>query len=141
MQHKPGYSHRFIPGACEATKTAWHEYHTAVGSPCNPTDVHFIPALGGCFLLIQEEARGSMIQRLGNPLPNAEALVNDFAAWLAQRNLYLSCSVVVIDDDPALLKLLDIVLQGSGCEVRAFTDPRVALEAIEPFGPSGSRGR
>ncbi len=40
-------------------------------------------------------------------------------------------SIVVLDDEPALAKLISVILRGAGYEVHAFTRPTEALEALE----------
>ncbi len=43
----------------------------------------------------------------------------------------MPASVVVVHDDPAFLEASSAALQGAGHEVASFTDPMVALNAIE----------
>ena len=44
-------------------------------------------------------------------------------------------SILVLDDEPALTKLLVIILEQQGYTVRGFTNPLEALESLENFTP------
>jgi CheY-like chemotaxis protein len=137
VQHKEPYGYRFIPGQLETTQAAWTRFQAAdVANACDPSAVHFVPALGGCFLVLQGEQvsdwKQSMQRLLPVPSKPPQALVDDFWEWLqADRPLIApGLRVMVIDDDRSVLSLLRIVLESAGYTVKAFSDAEIALETL-----------
>jgi len=45
------------------------------------------------------------------------------------------CAVLVVDDEPGVLRLLDIVLREVGCEVKLVPDAEAALLELEETNP------
>lgn len=47
----------------------------------------------------------------------------------------MTCAVLVVDDEPGVLRLLDIVLREVGCEVKLVADAEAALLELEKARP------
>jgi DNA-binding NtrC family response regulator len=53
----------------------------------------------------------------------------------SQSNVAANSTVFVVDDEPMLLELAEVILKPLGCIVRTFRDPEVALKAIAATPP------
>lgn len=53
----------------------------------------------------------------------------------SQRNVAAEPTVFVVDDEPMLLELAEVILKPLGCTVRTFRDPEVALKAVAAAAP------
>ena len=47
----------------------------------------------------------------------------------------MTCAILVVDDEPGVLRLLDIVLREVGCAVKLVPDGESALRALETSSP------
>lgn len=48
----------------------------------------------------------------------------------SQSNVTAQPTVFVVDDEPMLLELAEVILKPLGCRVRTFRDPEVALKEV-----------
>ncbi|MEJ7590113.1 MAG: response regulator [Planctomycetaceae bacterium] len=71
---------------------------------------------------------GTVLQGDENPRPAHEAVLPERSAYLAER-------VYLLDDDPAVLRVIDTMLQISGYDVRAYSSPSEFLEDAEHLPP------
>ena len=151
MQPRKSYRYTYVPGPMEATRDLWMEFNNeSLGCEPGFHDVHFIPATGGCFVVLrpEDELHGPRWKTL---LPGSlglhkeqhahppDATLHAFNEFLASRHggPRLPRSVMIVDDDSNLLRLVNLTLQTSGFDVRAFQDARTALQSLEvPSAPN-----
>ena len=134
---KPTYGHRFVPGPPEKTRQQWEIFQASLDEAWDSELVEFIPALGGSFVLLKKASPESLLETIKARHANPERVLLEFWNWMTKEQGVdeKPCSVVVIDDDPALLRMMQLVLQDSACEVHAFTDARIALDSIDVSCP------
>jgi CheY-like chemotaxis protein len=115
------YQFRYIPGPIETTRAAWGEYVTA--TPDIGAAADFVPALGGCFIVLQGTEHSALLRLEGH------SLVDRFWGWMQEQRPLIPTgqSIMVVDDDQSILKLLKIVLETAGFEVSGFGNARSAL--------------
>jgi len=135
VNEKGRHGYRYIPGSIERTERNWIDFLTESGGLAAAPDVHFIPTVGGCFLVVEGDQTAGPLRPFSSK--SSEALVRDFWQWLQKTHpiVPVGRSVMVIDDDRAVLKLLKLVLETSGYSVRGFGDAMVALGSIDESAP------
>lgn len=126
------FSYKYIPGSMERTRSDWDEFISHCETP--PCSTEFVPALGGCFLVLQTP------QPIAHLVPrpslwrhkSAGALLRDYEQWRSKRSPAAHHgTVMVIDDDQSILKLLQLSLGSSGYTVTGYADGRLALDALD----------
>ena len=61
---------------------------------------------------------------------------NNTKEWLPDVSLYSRMKILIIDDEPANVALLEDMVSSSGyARVKSITDSRLALETCDTFGP------
>jgi two-component system, chemotaxis family, chemotaxis protein CheY len=150
MQPRMSYRYTYVPGPMEATRSAWNEFQSqSLDCQRGSVDVHFIPATGGCFVVLQPE-EDQHSTRWRSLIPTSlwlhhnqvaqppDATLRAFNEFLQLRNpgSHEPRSVMVVDDDSNLLRLVNLTLQSSGFDVKSFQDGRTALQSLEvPSAP------
>ena len=137
MLDKAPHGYKYFPGPIKQTEQDWQDFLADnQGAASSVPPVHFIPSVGGCFVVIQgDQAAASSVGPFCTK--TSRALIDDFWRWLQKRRPLVpqGRSVMVVDDDKAVLKLLKIVLETSGYNVRGFGDATVALDSIDQTAP------
>lgn len=80
--------YQYIRGPIDRTKDAWARFQAGLSDPELGGTVHFIPAFGGCFVVIQPSHELGLRDAFrfvgGSPPAQPEVLLDRFAAWLGQ---------------------------------------------------------
>ncbi len=72
----------------------------------------------------------SVVAPLGAATPVAGSQAVDVRGSAASRSVCVDARVVLVDDEPAVARVVERALSKLGCKVRTFNDPREALSAI-----------
>ncbi len=125
MGQKSRYGHRYVAGPIEATKEKWSQFVAEIkGDELLTQRTQFIPVLGGCFVVVPEN--GHLLSR------SSASLLSNFCDWEQRRRpvLVKGRSVMVVDDDQAILKMMRIVFENAGFQVSSYGEAAAALIAL-----------
>jgi len=110
----------------EGTREKWTRFFAEIrGDEVLRDGTQFIPVLGGCFVVVPES--GQLLSR------SSSSLLRDFFEWEQKRRPTVSKgrTVMVVDDDQAILKLMKIVFENAGFAVAGYGQAMSALSALE----------
>ncbi len=82
--------YRYIEEPIDRTREAWARFSsTRAQDEESGGTVHFIPAVGGCFVVIQEQRQAGLLESLHLAGPTRseqpDALLDDFCRWMEER--------------------------------------------------------